>query len=65
MPMVVRVLFPVLAAFGPLFMVLGLRTPQGGAGLADAGALMTSAALILVFVVLARVCGRGDPGRRS
>ena len=56
-PPFMRVLFPALAAFGPLFMVLGLQGPRGGlfgTGLAFAGALMTSAALVLVFLVLAR-----------
>ena len=59
MPMLVRILFPALASFGPLFMVIGLRGPRGGPsgpGLAAAGALMTSAALLLLFLVLARLC---------
>ncbi len=64
MPTWVRILFPVLASFGPVLMVIGLQSPRGGpfgTGLAMAGALMTSAALVLVFRVLARLCAADQP----
>jgi hypothetical protein len=57
MPFLIRVLFPPLACFGPLFMVLGLQGPKGPMDheLALAGALMTSVALIFLFIVMARM----------
>jgi len=39
-PMALRILFPVLAGFGPLFIVLGLKSPKDsafGSGLAETG----------------------------
>jgi hypothetical protein len=38
--MALRILFPVLAGFGPLFIVLGLKSPKDsafGSGLAETG----------------------------
>lgn len=50
MRMFLRGLFPACACFGPLFMVMGLqgRGSTSGYGLAIAGALMTSAALLVL-----------------
>jgi hypothetical protein len=51
MTMFSRVLFPACASFGPMFIVIGLEgqaTPYGFA-CAGAGALMTSAALLMLF----------------
>jgi hypothetical protein len=48
--MIYRVLFPACASFGPMFMLIGLqgRTTFGFV-CAGAGALMTSAALFMLF----------------
>jgi hypothetical protein len=49
--MIYKVLFPACASFGPMFMVIGLEG-QGttyGFVCAGAGALMTSAALLMLF----------------
>ncbi len=51
MPRIYRVLFPACASFGPMFMVIGLQG-QGtlnGSVCALTGALMTSAALLMLF----------------
>jgi hypothetical protein len=50
MRMTLRVLFPACASFGPLFMVIGRqgRTTSGFVS-AETGALMTSAALLMLF----------------
>jgi len=56
MPIIVRVLMPAFACFGPLFMVLGLQSPNRSPVnnlLAMGGAFMISGALImLMFAVL-------------
>jgi hypothetical protein len=51
MPMTYRMLFPACASFGPIFIVIGLqgRGTTGGFVCAGAGALMTSAALLMLF----------------
>ncbi len=53
-------LFPVCASFGPTFMALGLLFPNRGGfpyGLlmAGPGALMTSAAMMLLFRMLVKL----------
>jgi hypothetical protein len=58
MPIVVRILFPALSCFGPIFMVTGLQGSKAspfGFGLALTGALMTSIALIMIFLVQAMI----------
>ncbi len=63
MKTVSRVLFPTLASFGPLFMVIGVQTGSTSylRILALVGALMTSLALIILFrEVLSH--GRADAG---
>jgi len=56
MPLISRMLFPVFSCFGPLFMVLGLQSPNRSPvnnAMAIGGALMlTVALLILYFAVL-------------
>ena len=48
--MIQKVLFPACASFGPMFMVIGLqRRATVGFVRAGAGALMTSAALFMLF----------------
>jgi hypothetical protein len=63
---ITRSLFPTLASFGPLFIVIG--TPVGGTGflrvLALVGALMTSAALLILFRAILRVGGAGSEVNR-
>ena len=39
-----RILFPALACFGPLFMILGLRQPGQGYAFAVGGAFMVTGA---------------------
>jgi protein-S-isoprenylcysteine O-methyltransferase Ste14 len=55
MPMISRILFPVLACFGPLFMVLGLQSPNRSPvnnAMAMGGALMVTVALLIVYFAL-------------
>ena len=56
MPLISRMLFPVFSCFGPLFMMLGLQSPNRSPvnnAMAIGGALMlTVALLILYFAVL-------------
>ncbi len=55
MPMISRILFPVLSCFGPLFMVLGLQSPNRSPvnnAMALGGALMVTAALLIVYFAL-------------
>jgi hypothetical protein len=55
MPMISRILFPVLSCFGPLFMVLGLQTPNRSPvnnAMAMGGALMVTGALLIIYFAL-------------
>ncbi|HEX7554889.1 MAG TPA: hypothetical protein VF378_15140 [Geothrix sp.] len=55
MPMISRILFPVFSCFGPLFMVLGLQSPNRSPvnnALAMGGALMVTVALLIVYFAL-------------
>ena len=55
MPIISRVLFPVLSCFGPLFVVLGLQSPNRSPvnnALALSGALMVTGALLIVYFAL-------------
>jgi protein-S-isoprenylcysteine O-methyltransferase Ste14 len=55
MPMISRILFPVLSCFGPLFMVLGLQSPNRSPvnnAMAMGGALMVTVALFIVYFAL-------------
>jgi len=64
MPTAVRVLFPSVSCFGPLFMVIGLQGPKAsffGSGLALIGAIMTSVALLLLFFIQARMVKAKPP----
>jgi hypothetical protein len=62
MPLISRTLFPVCSCFGPLFMVLGLQSPNRSPvnnALAFGGAFMvTGALLILYFGLIKRTDGR-------
>jgi len=62
MPLISRILFPVFTCFGPLFMVLGLQSPNRSPvnnALAFCGAFMISGALlILYFSTLKRAEGK-------
>jgi len=62
MPLISRMLFPVFSCFGPLFMVLGLQSPNRSPvnnAMAIGGALMlTVALLILYFAVLKAAANR-------
>lgn len=58
MPTISRILFPALACFGPLFMVLGLQTPNRSPvnnAMALGGALMVTGALIIVYFALIKL----------
>jgi hypothetical protein len=53
--MISRILFPVLSCFGPLFMVLGLQSPNRSPVnnvMAFGGALMVTGALLIVYFAL-------------
>lgn len=55
MPIISRTLFPVLSCFGPLFMVLGLQSPNRSPvnnAMAVGGALMVTGALLIVYLAL-------------
>ena len=55
MPIISRILFPVLSCFGPLFMVLGLQSPNRSPvnnAMALGGALMVTGALLLIYFAL-------------
>jgi hypothetical protein len=55
MPMISRILFPVFSCFGPLFMVLGLQSPNRSPvnnAMAMGGALMVTVALLIVYFAL-------------
>jgi hypothetical protein len=52
MPLISRVLFPLFSCFGPLFMVLGLQSPNRSPvnnAMALGGALMLSGALLIMY----------------
>ena len=52
MPLISRALFPVLSCFGPLFMVLGLQSPNRSPvnnTLAFCGGFMITGALLILF----------------
>ena len=60
MPMISRILFPVLSCFGPLFMVLGLQSPNRSPmnnALAFGGAFMLMGALLILYFALLKVVG--------
>jgi len=55
MPLISRILFPVFSCFGPLFMVLGLQSPNRSPmnnALALGGALMLTVALLIMYVAM-------------
>ena len=55
MPMISRILFPVLSCFGPLFMVLGLQSPNRSPvnnAMAMGGAFMVTGALLIIYFAL-------------
>jgi hypothetical protein len=62
MPLISRILFPVCSCFGPLFMVLGLQSPNRSPvnnALAFCGAFMiTGALLIMYFCLIKRTDGK-------
>ena len=55
MPLISRILFPAFSCFGPLFMVLGLqspnRSPLNNAMALGGASMLTGALLILYFAV--------------
>ena len=58
MPTISRILFPVLSCFGPLFMVLGLQTPNRSPvnnAMALGGALMVTGALLIIYFALIKL----------
>jgi hypothetical protein len=58
MPIISRILFPVLSCFGPLFMVLGLQSPNRSPvnnALALGGALMVTGALLIAYFALIKL----------
>lgn len=60
MPMISRILFPVLSCFGPLFMVLGLQSPNRSPmnnALAFGGAFMLMGALLILYFAILKVVG--------
>lgn len=55
MPLISRVLFPVFSCFGPLFMVLGLQSPNRSPvnnALALGGALMLTGAFLIMYFAM-------------
>jgi len=58
MPMINRILFPTLSSFGPLFMVLGLQSPNRSPvnhALALGGAIMLTGALLIVYFAVVKL----------
>jgi len=52
MPLISRILFPAFSCFGPLFMVLGLQSPNRSPvnnAMAFAGGFMLTAALFIMY----------------
>jgi bacteriorhodopsin len=64
MPVISRILFPLFSCFGPLFMVLGLQSPNRSPvnnALAFFGAFMvTGALLIMYFAMLKLFAGKSN-----
>jgi len=63
MPVISRILIPVFSCFGPLFMVLGLQSPNRSPVnnlLAFAGAFMIAGALLILFFAAIRNQGSKD-----
>ncbi len=55
MPLLSRILFPVCSCFGPLFMVLGLQSPNRSPvnnAMALGGALMLTIALLIMYFAM-------------
>ena len=66
MPLLSRIFFPVLSCFGPLFMVLGLQSPNRSPvnhALALGGALMVTGALLIVYFALIKLVA--PPSRQA
>jgi protein-S-isoprenylcysteine O-methyltransferase Ste14 len=60
-PLISRILFPVCSCFGPLFLVLGLQSPNRSPvnnALAFGGALLVTVALLLLYFALLRTPNR-------
>ena len=60
MPVIARILFPVFSCFGPLFLVLGLQSPNRSPvnnALAFGGALMITGALLILYVAFIKYLG--------
>ncbi len=58
MPLISRILFPAFSCFGPLFMVLGLQSPNRSPvnnALALGGALMLTVALLMAYFAMIKI----------
>ena len=58
MPLISRILFPVFSCFGPLFLVLGLQSPNRSPvnnAMAFGGALMLTVALLIMYFAMIRL----------
>ena len=64
MPLISRILFPVCSCFGPLFMVLGLqspnRSPVNNAMAFIGGFMLTAALLIMYFAVIKLLANKSN-----
>jgi hypothetical protein len=61
MPMINRILFPVLSCFGPLLLVLGLQSPNRSPVnnlLAFSGAFMIAGALLILYFSMIKRMGK-------
>lgn len=58
MPLISRILLPVFSCLGPLFMVLGLQSPNRSPlnnAMAFGGGLMLTGALLILYFVMIKV----------
>ena len=57
MPLISRILFPVFSCFGPLFMVIGLQSPNRSPvnnAIAFLGGFMVTGALLIVYFAISK-----------
>jgi hypothetical protein len=58
MPLISRILFPTFSCFGPLFMVLGLQSPNRSPlnnAMALGGAFMIAGALLIMYFAVIKL----------
>jgi protein-S-isoprenylcysteine O-methyltransferase Ste14 len=66
MPLISRILFPACSCFGPLFMVLGLQSPNRSPvnnAMAFGGAFMLTVALLIMYFAMIKLLA--DPSKQA